>query len=163
MHVDGSQAMTDLAEYRAKHGLWAKDFVWASAEHVLPHVWWTGVCSTRALSVVASRILNMPASSAACERSFSAYGNIHTAKRNRLTNETAGKLVYVYHNLKQIGTEDGPMPLPVSIQCTRRSAPAATSGDSIGDADAGSESDETELDEEDSDAEFSLEEDEIRQ
>ena len=26
----------------------------------------------------------------ACERSFSAYGNIHTAKRNRLTNETAG-------------------------------------------------------------------------
>lgn len=107
MHVDHSQAMTDLAEYRAMHGLWAKEFVWASTDHVLPHVWWTGVCCSRkALSVVASRILNMPASSAACERSFSSYGNIHTAKRNRLLNETAGKLVYVYHNLKHTEIAD---------------------------------------------------------
>lgn len=76
MHVDHSQAMTDLAEYCAKHGLWAKKFVWASTEHVLPHVWWT------------------------------VYDNIHTAKRNRLSNKTAGKLVYVHHNLKHINDND---------------------------------------------------------
>jgi len=34
------------------------------------------------------------------ERTFSSYGNIHTAKRNRLTNDRAGKLVYINHNLR---------------------------------------------------------------
>ena len=184
MHVDASQAMTDLAEFRAKHGLWAKEFVWASADHVLPHVWWTGVCSTRqALSVIASRILNMPASSAACERSFSSYGNIHTAKRNRLTNATAGKLVYVYHNLRQItdsiGTAaDGKQPTPVHTVSTSSSAPAAAAGgDNITDVGHGSgtntdieekkesesDHDNTELDEDSEAEEYSLEEDEIGQ
>ena len=42
----------------------------------------------------------MPASTAATERIFSKYGNVHTNKRNRLTTERAGRLTYVAHNLK---------------------------------------------------------------
>ena len=55
-----------------------------------------------------------------------------------MTNETAGKLVYVYHNLKQIGTEDGQishMPMPVNMKSTRSSAPATVGDDSTAEAD----------------------------
>ena len=41
-----------------------------------------------------------PPTSAACERSFSTYGNIHMAKRNRLTTARAGKLVLISQNMK---------------------------------------------------------------
>ena len=42
----------------------------------------------------------MPATTAAVERSFSCYSNIHSAKRNRLSNDRASKLVYVSLNLE---------------------------------------------------------------
>lgn len=161
MHVDPSKAMADLAEYRAKHGLWGKEFVWASAKHVLPHVWWSGVCGSRqALSVVASRILNMPASSAACERSFSSYGNIHTAKRNRLTNETAGKLVYVYHNLRHITSSDADNITPISRTYSPDAEPGAGGvSHSVADDRSGGATDITsEVEEED---EYSVEESSI--
>lgn len=44
--------------------------------------------------------MKLPATSAACERSFSTYSAIHTSKRNRLTNDRAAKIVYIAHNLK---------------------------------------------------------------
>ena len=58
------------------------------------------------MSKVAARILSLPASSAAVERSFSTYSNIHTKKRNRLTNEHASKIVFIAHNLKLLEIED---------------------------------------------------------
>lgn len=56
--------------------------------------------SRKDLSKAASSILQLPATSASVERSFSAYSCIHSAKRNRLTNDRAGKLVYVSQNLQ---------------------------------------------------------------
>lgn len=41
----------------------------------------------------------MPASSAATERSFSSYSLIHTKRRNRLTNLTAKKLLFIYEHI----------------------------------------------------------------
>ncbi|KAB7501474.1 hypothetical protein Anas_03635 [Armadillidium nasatum] len=64
-----------------------------------------GLCKHCEISKVASRILYLPAISAACERSFSAQANIHSKKRNRLTNEHAEKLLFVSHNLKLTETE----------------------------------------------------------
>lgn len=58
------------------------------------------MCASRPLTIIARKILSLPATSAACERSFSTYANIHTAKRNRLTTSRAGKLVYISQNLK---------------------------------------------------------------
>jgi len=103
-HESESDILADLANYRGKGGLWSKDFVWKSAEHVAPVIWWQGICSSRPLSKVAVEVLSLPATSAACERSFSTYGNIHTAKRNRLGNETAMKLVFIAQNLKFCAT-----------------------------------------------------------
>ena len=57
------------------------------------------MCSSRSLSVVGFRIMQLPATSAAVEKTFSTYGNIQSAKRNRLTVECAGKLVYISQNV----------------------------------------------------------------
>ena len=45
-------------------------------------------------------MLDLLPTSAAVERSFSKYANIHSLKRNKLTTERAAKLVYIAHNLK---------------------------------------------------------------
>lgn len=99
--VDEEEVLQDLANFRSKDGLWRKDIIWKCAQKVSPSTWWKGICSSRRhLSFIASRILQLPATSASVERSFSTYGNIHSAKRNRLTAERAGKLVYISHNLR---------------------------------------------------------------
>ncbi|XP_047146123.1 uncharacterized protein LOC124818995 [Hydra vulgaris] len=92
--------MYDLAIYQSKGGIFLKSFIWTAVGITQPINWWKGLCSFTELSKVASRILQLPASSAACERSFSTYSNIHSAKRNRLTTVRAGKLVLISQNLK---------------------------------------------------------------
>ena len=55
--------------------------------------------------------INCPPSTAATERSFSTYGNVHTNKRNRLTNERAQKIVYVRQNLNIAERSSGSLQL----------------------------------------------------
>jgi len=99
-NVNEVAVLADLASYRAKTGLWSKPFIWKASLSVPPLTWWNGMCASRPLAIIARKILSLPATSAACERSFSTYANIHTAKRNRLTTSRAGKLVYISQNLK---------------------------------------------------------------
>ena len=58
-------------------------------------------CTYQELSKVAGRILKLPSTTAVVEQSFSCYSNIHTAKRNRLTNDTSSKLVFVSQNIQR--------------------------------------------------------------
>jgi len=67
---------------------------------ICPTAWWKGFCSNQELSKIASKILNLPSTTAAVERFFSTYGIIHTAKRNKLSNERAAKLVFISQNIK---------------------------------------------------------------
>lgn len=92
--------LADLANFQAKDGLFAKQFLWETSMEVSPTVWWTGFCKSTELSKVATNFLQLPATSAACERSFSTYARLHTSKRNKLLNERAAKIVYIAHNLK---------------------------------------------------------------
>ena len=92
--------MSDLAKYQSKGGVFSKPFIWTAVGITQPINWWKGLSCFTKLSKVASRILQLPASSAACERSFSTYSNIHCAKRNCLTIERARKLVLILKNLK---------------------------------------------------------------
>lgn len=98
---DLGTVMMEIAIYKSKEGLFAKDFVWTSLKNgeLSAVTWWKSICATTKLSKVAVEILNCPPSTAATERSFSTYGNVHTNKRNRLTNERAQKIVYVRQNL----------------------------------------------------------------
>ena len=58
--------------------------------------WWQAMCKNTQLKYLAVALT----SSAATERSFSTYSFIHTKKRNRLTAQRAGKLMFVAHNNK---------------------------------------------------------------
>lgn len=60
--------------------------------------WWGGLCANKLLHKVALRVLSLPATSAATERSFSKHGYIHSKLRNKLATERAAKIVYVAHN-----------------------------------------------------------------
>ncbi|XP_063384249.1 uncharacterized protein LOC134670357 [Cydia fagiglandana] len=90
--------MSNLAEYRAKEGLWSKSFVWNHVNGMNAVTWWKGICGSKKLSKVAVRILTAPCTSAAVERSFSVHANIHTKKRNRLTSERASKIAFISYN-----------------------------------------------------------------
>lgn len=98
--------MSELAEYRTNSGLWSKTFVWDSLKarsdetRLHPLTWWKGICTSAKISSIAVAILECSPTSASTERSFSTYGIVHTARRNRLTNDRASKLVYIKHNLK---------------------------------------------------------------
>lgn len=98
--VDEDTVLSELANYIAKQGFFSKSFLWSAANKLTPIAWWMGLCKSTALSKVSLRFLSLPTTSAACERTFSTYSDIHSKKRNRLTNDRAGKIVYIAHNLK---------------------------------------------------------------
>ena len=101
--VDENKAMAEVANFCSKEDFFSMEFLWASASTaVSPTAWWTGLCRQCELSKIASKILSLPATSASCERSFSAQANVHSKKRNRLTNEHTEKLLFVAQNLKLV-------------------------------------------------------------
>ena len=77
----------------------AMPFLWKNIANISPVSWWNGNCSNQELSKIAGRLFKLPSTTAAVERSFSFYSNIHTTKRNRLTNDRASKLVFVSQNI----------------------------------------------------------------
>ena len=76
-----------------------------SAEVLSVYNWWKQIqrfnpgCSPHLVDI-ACRLGSIPASSATAERVWSAFGNIHSKKRNRLTNERVGKLGFIYINMR---------------------------------------------------------------
>jgi len=50
------------------------------------------------IAQLARRYLAIPATSVPCERLFSTAGNIVTQKRNRLSSDTAARLVFLHQN-----------------------------------------------------------------
>ena len=99
LNVNASKLLEECALYSAKEGFYEKPFLWNNVSAISPIAWWNGYCSRQELHKIACRILRLPAASAAVERSFSCYSNVHTAKQNRLSNERAAKVVYVSQNV----------------------------------------------------------------
>ena len=65
--------------------------------------WWLlHGARTPELQRVAIAILSQVPTASACERNWSAYGHVHSKKRNRLTAERARKLVYVFMNMRAL-------------------------------------------------------------
>ncbi|KAM6453426.1 uncharacterized protein PHA67_019283 [Liasis olivaceus] len=96
---DVGKILSNVAEYRISSGIWARNAFWDSAKHIPPATWWQGLCTTQPLIPLASRLLQISASSAACERIWSVFVNIHTKSRNKLTCERVEKLVSIHANL----------------------------------------------------------------
>ncbi|GBN46052.1 hypothetical protein AVEN_74513-1 [Araneus ventricosus] len=100
MKLDNIQLKTELVHYREKDGLWGRKILWEGLESMSPLLWWRSLRGTSIIVEVALRILSAPVTSAATERTFSAFSWIHSKKRNRLTSERAAKLTYVSYNRK---------------------------------------------------------------
>jgi len=100
--VKETAVVSELAEFSSRRGFFSMEFLWSALESptLAASTWWTGLCKHTELSKVASRILELPATSAACERSFSVQGFVHSKKRNRLSHEHTENLVFVHENLK---------------------------------------------------------------
>ena len=76
LNIKEQEIIDEIADYRCRSGkLFGNNFIWKSSFNN-PVSWWKGLCSSSSLSQVASRMLMMPASSAATERSFSVYSYI---------------------------------------------------------------------------------------
>ncbi|GLJ18817.1 hypothetical protein SUGI_0336250 [Cryptomeria japonica] len=66
-----------------------------------PDLWWEDYgATTPNLQKLAIRILSQPCSASGCERNWSVFENIHTKKRNRLTQQRLNDLVYVRYNIR---------------------------------------------------------------
>lgn len=94
-----SNLLSEYGDYLTKSSFFSNEALWKH-KFENPSIWWATMCPGKNLQVFANKILNLPTSSASCERSFSTQKDIHSVKRNRLTNERAGKLVFVKYNLK---------------------------------------------------------------
>ncbi|OXA37509.1 hypothetical protein Fcan01_27767 [Folsomia candida] len=87
-----------ITNFRMKEGLFNSTML----SHRLPFKYWDNMRqfqSTSLLAGIAVRLLSIPASSAAVERSFSRQGNVHTKTRNILTHENVNRLMCIKWNL----------------------------------------------------------------
>ena len=90
---------SQLLQYRAHTGVFASRIIWEDANLVDGLTWWkchgNGAPQIQKLAI---KVFNIPTSSAASERCWSAMGNIHSESRNRLTDDRVEKLLYIYFN-----------------------------------------------------------------
>ncbi|XP_031327746.1 uncharacterized protein LOC116167597 [Photinus pyralis] len=107
-------AIAELGHYMGKLHFFAENFLWEVLPTVDAITWWKGYCGDLSLSKLAVRILTMPCTSAATERSFSTQSLIHTNRRNRLTSKRAIKLNYIQHNSKLFSSQE-----PTTVQDDR--------------------------------------------
>ena len=99
--VDSLKVHQNCVLYSVKDGFYAMPFLWKNIANVSPVFCWNGYSTNQELSKIAGRLLKLPSTTAGVQRSFSCYSNIHTAKRNRLTNDRASKLVFVSQNISR--------------------------------------------------------------
>ena len=97
--VDSTVIMDQYGSYRLKEDDFSKLFLWQ--DNILKDMsplWRTMIADHAELSILASKKVALPPTSASVERSFSRHSWIHSLKRNRITNDQAAKLVYISHN-----------------------------------------------------------------
>jgi Protein of unknown function (DUF 659)/hAT family C-terminal dimerisation region len=103
------RTMTQYLQYKARDGVFAPKSIWKpiDSNSVTTLCWWRANFKYAApeLYELAERVLNIPTSSAAVERTFSSYGYVHSSSRNRLTPERSEKLIFLYHNLDELSNE----------------------------------------------------------
>lgn len=76
--LNDEECLTELINFKTKEGLYSKNFIWKIVSKLEPIIWWKTFNSS--LSKLSQKILSIPVSSAATERSFSSFANIHTKR-----------------------------------------------------------------------------------
>lgn len=81
LDVDARQVITDISDFKNKTGSFSKEYLWAVIDDTNGSNWWSAFCSETELSKIALKVLSLPATSAAVERTFSSYKDVHSLKR----------------------------------------------------------------------------------
>jgi hypothetical protein len=90
----------EYSEYVGKLGGFSENHLWGNLTKK-PINWWKLVARQYpVLSKIALKVLSIPATSAASERNWSAFGFIHNKLRNRMLDQKVEKCVYLYWNIK---------------------------------------------------------------
>ncbi|KAL1503736.1 hypothetical protein AB1Y20_012207 [Prymnesium parvum] len=90
-----------LALYRTKKGIFARQWVVDSATTQPAYMWWdANGASCVELQYMARLVLSQPASSSICERINGEFAFVKDLRRNRLEHSKAQKLVAIFHNLR---------------------------------------------------------------
>lgn len=99
-----SAANAQVTMYRSRKGVFARTWVFDSAESQPAYLWWdANGASCPELQCVARMVLAHPASSSICENALIAsllLCFVKDARRNRLEHTRADKLVALFHNLR---------------------------------------------------------------
>jgi len=77
--------------------------------------YWASKHCFRVLSRVAARLLCMHPTACACERNWSAWGQLYTKLRSKIAVERARKLRYIHSNGKESGKEREDMDLRLNL------------------------------------------------
>lgn len=92
-----SLLVLQLYYFRERKGMFDN----AKLETLSPKAFWGFLKQTHPkLSEVALKFIELPATTAALERVFSMWKNVHTDVRNRLTAEKSFKLTAIYHAMR---------------------------------------------------------------
>lgn len=102
--LDSGKVLGSLAKYRTKQGLWSGDSIWQSRKHISARTWWNGLCTSEAITPVASTILQIPPSATSLR------GKVQAKVYNRLTDGRGEKLAAVRANLRLFETDTQPSP-----------------------------------------------------
>lgn len=102
--------VTDYISFTAKSAPFPQSLFSPESLKISAVIWWKSLKRYKLVNQqfvnFAICVLSCPASSAAIERIFSSFGNVHTKARNRLGVERASKLVFCYRLLRGSTSDD---------------------------------------------------------
>nr|XP_025653463.1 uncharacterized protein LOC112749428 [Arachis hypogaea] len=100
-NLDSVEAMKEIHIYRDRKESFDRPEVVLAAKKLQPDEWWRLFGSSApCLQKMAVRILSQASASSGCERNWSLFDQIHTARRNRLEHDRLSDIVYVTYNLR---------------------------------------------------------------
>ena len=103
-------ANAQLALYKGRKGIFARQWIMDSARDMPAHLWWDqNGCSVPELQAFARMVLAQPASASICERINSEFEFVKDRRRNRLSHKKANVLVGLFHNLRLLKRMKKPM------------------------------------------------------
>lgn len=70
LDVDARQVITDISNFKNETGPFSKEYLWTAIDDTNGLNWWSAFCSKTELSKIEIKILSLPATSAAVERTF---------------------------------------------------------------------------------------------
>ncbi|XP_057758220.1 uncharacterized protein LOC130978156 [Arachis stenosperma] len=100
-NLDSVEAMKEIHLYRDRKESFDRPEAVPAAKKLQPDEWWRLFGSSApCLQKMAVRILSQASVFSGCERNWSLFDQIHTARRNRLEHDRLSDIVYVTYNLR---------------------------------------------------------------